>query len=364
MINVKVIGAGSIGNHLTHACRNAGWVVTLCDRDIDALQRTRDDIYPARYGAWDDAIRTVDCVAVQHEPFDLVIIGTPPDTHLTVALDQLRAAPPRVMLVEKPLCPPDLAGAVQLQQEAAQAGCTVVVGYNHTLTENTRRAEAWLHDAKPGKPLALHAITLEHWGGILRAHPWLKGPSDTYLGHTARGGGAIGEHSHALNIWQHFAHLCGQGRVVEVRAMLDFVEADGASYDCSAFLQLRTEQGLTGTVAQDVVTEPARKMLSLSLDQGYLEWQVNADAGHDALRYRARDEPLQEERIAKTRPDDFAPEIRHLGELLETPALTSPISLERGLDTMLVIAAALKSDREGRPVTIDYAAGYDLGALR
>lgn len=363
MVNVKVIGAGSIGNHLTHACRKTGWSVTLCDRDAAALERTRNDIYPGRYGEWDEEIRTADADAVRNETFDLVIVGTPPDTHLPLALEQLKAAPPRLMLVEKPLCPPDLEGAEQLRQDAAAAGCTVLVGYNHTLTENTRRAETWLREVGAGAPLALHAATLEHWGGILRAHPWLKGPADTYLGHTGRGGGAIGEHSHAINIWQHFAHLCGQGRVVEVRAMLDFAEAQGASYDRSAFLQLRTEQGLTGTVAQDVVTDPARKTLSLSLEEGYLEWQVSVDAGHDAVRHRSGDSEFVEERIAKTRPDDFAPEIGHLGALLEDPTIASPISLERGLDTMLVIAAALKSDREGRPVTIDYAAGYGPEAL-
>ena len=145
--------------------------------------------------------------------------------------------------------------------------------------------------------------------------------------------------------------------------MLDFAEAQGASYDRSAFLQLRTEQGLTGTVAQDVVTDPARKTLSLSLEEGYLEWQVSVDADHDAVRHRCRDGKFVEECIAKTRPDDFAPEIAHLGEVLEDSAIPSPISLARGLDTMLVIAAALKSDREGRPVTIDYAAGYGPDAL-
>ena len=44
----------------------------------------------------------------------------------------------------------------------------------------------------------------EHWQGIFNAHPWLDGPQDSYLGFWKKGGGAISEHSHGINIWQFF----------------------------------------------------------------------------------------------------------------------------------------------------------------
>ena len=43
MNNVKIIGAGSIGNHMANACREFGWSVLLCDNDPDALLR-RDNL--------------------------------------------------------------------------------------------------------------------------------------------------------------------------------------------------------------------------------------------------------------------------------------------------------------------------------
>ena len=58
----------------------------------------------------------------------------------------------------------------------------------------------------------------EHWGGIFAAHPWLEGPQDSYLGFWDRGGGASGEHSHAINLWQFFASQLGKGRIIEVSA--------------------------------------------------------------------------------------------------------------------------------------------------
>ena len=53
---VKIFGAGSIGNHLAHASRCLNWDVDICDTDKEALDRTKYQIYPNRYGKWDKAI--------------------------------------------------------------------------------------------------------------------------------------------------------------------------------------------------------------------------------------------------------------------------------------------------------------------
>jgi len=364
-VRVKIFGAGSIGNHLAHGFRRRGAGVTICDVDPQALERTRNEIYPARYGSWDEEIRLATVSEISGEPFELVVIGTPPDTHLAIAREQLDRAAPRVMVIEKPLCTPDLEGAAELREAAQRAGSMVCVGYNHTLTPHTVLAEQWLREQPLGEVRTLVAGFREHWGGIFGAHPWLSGPKDTYLGYTERGGGAIGEHSHAINIWQHFARLAGLGPIVEVQAMLDLVEEDGARYDRIAQLSVRSESGVVGEIVQDVVTEPSRKWLRLQGSGGFLEWEVNVADGADGLMLQAGSSEPRVEQISKTRPDDFQPEVDHLIALAERnePDAASPISLERGLDTMLVIAAALRSSAEGRAVRIDPAAGYTLGAL-
>lgn len=356
MKRVKILGAGSIGNHLAHACRELDWAVTLSDIDGAALRRTRDEIYPARYGRWDDAIRLAGPAELRGEAFDIVIIGTPPDLHVPLALAELADAPPRLLLLEKPLCGPDLRGCDQLAAAAAGAGTRVLVGYNHRLTTHTQLAAQWLASAELGAVTTLRALFREHWGGIFAAHPWLSGPHDTYLGFTTRGGGALGEHSHAINIWQYFAGLAGQGRIVEVGAMIDEVQADGAAFDRIAQLSVRTETGLLGTIVQDVVTRPAQKWLRLEAERGYLEWQVNAGPDHDLVRLVEHGQPERVQRLTKTRPDDFRGEIAHLGALLDDAAIASPLSLQAGLDTMRVISAALTAAREQRVVQVDYAA--------
>lgn len=363
MARVKIVGAGSIGNHLTHAFRRVGFEVTLCDVDPEALRRSREEIHPARYGAWDPEVRLALADELAGERFDVVAIGTPPDSHMPLALAELRDRAPRVLLIEKPLCTPELGGCEALVEQAAATGCFVGVGYNHTLTLHTVQAERWLAERPLGAALTLEAQTREHWGGILAAHPWLDGPQASYLGQLARGGGALCEHSHALHLWQHFARVAGCGRVVRVSAALDMIEREGLRYDRVAQLHLRTEEGLLGTVVQDVVTHPPRKWLRLQAEGGFLEWEANARPDEDLVRLGRSGEQTLERRIQKTRADDFLPEAEHVAALLEGRLRDSPLALGHALETMHVIAAAVRSSAEGREVGIDWSRGPGLGVL-
>lgn len=364
MYKVKIVGAGSIGNHLAHGCSAKGWNVTICDLDPSALERTRNDIYPSRYGAWNDTIRLAAPEEVATEDFDLVIVGTPPDTHMAIASKVLEPRPPKVLLIEKPVCTPGLEDARELVALQEKTGCFVAVGYNHTLTPHSRRAAELLAGGLIGKPLTISAGFREFWGGIFKAHPWLSGPQDSCLGFAVRGGGAGGEHSHATNIWQYFAGLTGMGKIREVSAMLDMVVDGLVNYDRLFQLNVKTETGLVGTIVQDVVTEPPEKKLRIQGTTGFIEWQVNVDSTHDALRYAGEDHKVVEELFAKTRPDDFRGEIEHLGEILAGGSPEkSPISLVQGLNTMLVVAAAHLSSQHQRSVRINYETGYCPEAL-
>lgn len=364
MYTVTIYGAGSIGNHLAHACRTRGWAVTICDIDAKALERTREEIYPARYGGWDPEIQLATVEQLSKTASDLVIVGTPPDTHMALAASVLKTVPPRVLLIEKPLCPPSLEGTGELLALRERTGTFVAVGYNHTLTRNTRRAAEILKRGVLGRPVTISARFREHWGGIFGAHPWLSGPADTYLGFSARGGGAGGEHSHAMNIWQHFARLTGAGRIVEVSAAMDMIDDGVVDYDRICLLNVKTETGFVGNIAQDVVTEPAQKSLRIQGDSGFLEWIVNIDGDNDAVRYREGGTAVQEERFPKTRPDDFAGEVDHVEEILDGRFRgDSPVSLEKGLETMMVLAAAHASRRGGRTARIDYEKGYRPEAI-
>ena len=264
MYKVKVLGAGSIGNHLANASRRRGWQVAICDLDPAALARTRNEIYPSRYGAWDEAIELYPVGDAPKSVYDLIVIGTPPDTHVDLAIEAITEGP-RAVLVEKPVCGPDLARAQEMFDLAKERGVQVFVGYDHVVGASAVHA---LEKARTlGRIETLDVEFREYWGGIFAAHPWLDGPQDSYLGFWKRGGGASGEHSHAINLWQHFAQELGGGRVVEVNATLEYVKTDLVDYDSLCLLNLRSKSGLVGRVVQDVVTQPPRKWARIQAER-------------------------------------------------------------------------------------------------
>lgn len=349
---VKILGAGSIGNHLAHAARALGWDVVVCDPDPGALKRMREEIYPARYSQWDDAIHLDLPDQAPKGGFDLICVGTPPDYHLTVALEALEESP-KAIQIEKPLCTPGLEHASQFRQRARDADIRVFVGYDHVVGRASIQMEDMIRKRLIGEIKTLDVEFREHWGGIFRAHPWLDGPGDSYLGDWKRGGGASGEHSHALNLWQHWAHVIGAGRVQKISAMMDYVTGDGVDYDELCCLHLKTDQGISGRVVQDVITDPVKKRAWVQGTEGALEWINGHHPGKDAVIHHlpgGEDQKIIE--FSKTRPDDFIQELSHIDRAMSSESHDSPLELDRGLETMLVVAAAHQSSREDRWISL------------
>jgi predicted dehydrogenase len=360
-VKVKVIGAGSIGNHLAHAARVLGWDVLVCDIDAGALDRMRESIYPQRYGEFDNAIELCVTDDAPRGGFDLICVGTPPDVHMEAALRALKEEP-RALQIEKPLSTPSLDGLSELVAAVESSGVRAYVGYDHVVGASTRRVCELVASDAIGHIQAIDVEFREHWGGILTAHPWLDGPWDTYLGHWRRGGGASGEHSHAINLWQHLAHVAGRGRVSELSAMMEYASLRGGEFDRLCYLQLRTEGGLVGSVVQDVITQPARKRATIQGEFGTITWICNYASDTDMVEVRFSTGELECHEIHHRRPDDFILELEHIAANLEERE-ESPLSLVRGAQTMLVIAGAHESQARGSSVRLDYDSGYSHAAL-
>lgn len=347
MRKVKIIGAGSIGNHLAQAARRMGWSVCVVDADPKALERMKNEIYPTRYGAWDSDIKLYTPDKAPVGGFDLICIGTPPHVRMKIALNAL-AESPKVLQLEKPLCgpfDPDLkrfAAAVQKQKKTI-----VVVGYNTTVAASIRRIVTLLQEKTIGAPVTLDVEFREHWEGIFKAHPWLTGPQDSYLGYWKKGGGASGEHSHALHLWQYLARVAGLGVWKEQTATLVMERKGKADYDSIASFSFVTDKGKFGRVIQDVVTKPTRKWVRIQGVLGFIEWIGNGHATGDVVRYSYADGVVKEEIFAKRRPDDFYEEMLHINDLLsgKIKPSNSPLSFESGLAVMQVLAKAHKKGR-------------------
>ncbi|MBI2627896.1 MAG: Gfo/Idh/MocA family oxidoreductase [Candidatus Niyogibacteria bacterium] len=358
MIRVKIYGAGSIGNHLAYACRQKNWDVSVVDRDTQALKRMKEEIYSSRYGAWDSEIKLFTLQDQPRRKFDAIFIGTPPDTHLAIAIDVLKQEAPRVLQIEKPLCSPTLEGLAEFMRETRHHSDTaIIVGFNHLLAENTELLNLFIHKRNLGSLVSIDAEIRSSWKNIFLAHPWLAGPEDTYLGYWKRGGGAGGEHCHALNLWQYFAHQCGRGKVTEVSGTFEYIHNEKIYYDRLCFLTLKTDSGMVGRVAQDVVAQQKSKVARLWFERGIAEWHNDATKTTDQIIFQAYGKGREEIVIKKKRIDEFFREVVHINRLLDgTEKIeNSPVRLERGIDTMLVLAAGHKSYANRKVVAVDYS---------
>ena len=114
---------------------------------------------------------------------------------------------------------------------------------------------------------------------------------------------------------------------------------------------------------QDVVTRPARKRARIQGSKGCVEWMAGYNPEGDAVILQRPGAVDETHIITKTRPDDFIQELTRIDFDLRGRVEDSPIGLDRGLDTMLVVAAAHLSEREARRVRINYQSGYRPEAL-
>lgn len=325
--------------------------VTICDIDRGALERARDVIYPNRYGSWDEAIRLSTPDELVGEEFDIVIVGTPPATHLKVATAELETTRPGVILIEKPLAHPSSSDIEAFLAAAERSSTRVLVGYNQRLKPNTQHFVKLATTLDLGALVGLSSNMLESWDGILKAHFWMKSERDSYLAFTDQGGGALLEHSHALNLFLYFAEILGQGRVTEVAAEIEWVSHEDGRYDRNSALSLTLESGLVGTVRQDLHSWPSSKEAIATFDEGALVWSMGDSSDRVELR-STRGELIEAWDFPKTRPDDFIGELEHLRSVWENPTSESRIGLPEGIAVMDVILAAFESSRSGAPQAV------------
>ena len=346
-MNVKIIGAGSIGNHLAHSCVSEGLNVTIVDIDEKALDRTKNIIYPQRYGSWDNRISLMTPDKLVDQSFDIIIIGTPPDSHLTLAIEEIQHSP-KAILIEKPLCgiTNDDQDMLDIFTKKVRSSNTkVFVGYNHTITDCTVFTDNLIKSGFLGKPIYMDANIRENWRGILEAHPWLSGPEDSYLGRIEEGGGACLEHSHGVNIFLHFLSLLNVGSIRQVSSKMKIIKGENLHYDEVCSIIVDTDEDFHGRIFQDVVTTPTEKYVHIVGDKSFLKWYINYNQQNDAVKYFI-DGKEHLKLFPKTRPDDFKNEIKNIVSIINNNSEynESPINLENALKTHEIMLNAFNSN--------------------
>ena len=131
MQKIFIFGAGSIGNHLTNASLKAGFEVFITDKSDKALARMKSELFKRRYGYWSNNINLIkirDLKKILDVKFEIVIIGTPPRTHLELFNFCKKNLKYKKILIEKPLCVYNQKTNNILSKEY------IFCGYNHSVS--------------------------------------------------------------------------------------------------------------------------------------------------------------------------------------------------------------------------------------
>lgn len=340
-ISVKIVGAGSIGNHLSHAARNMNWEVFVTDNDPLALARMKSDIYPTRYGNWDSKIKLVDFESDDtlkiKSKIDIVFICTPPDSHLDVALVQIKKHKPKMVFIEKPLSNPGNFLKIQeLIDQAHEFGTQILVGYNHRLTPNTQYLIKLLQKKTYGEIRFIRASFRESKDGILQAHPWLEGLSSSYLGKTARGGGALFEHSHGLDLLLYIAKQANLSPFEVINCSFQKIKTADNLYDDNVICTFKFDNNAIGIMEQNFITKPAVKSVEIEFEKSNLKWFSNSDsAGVEVYDHSGK--LLDSLLYGKTRKQDFEPQIQHIQNLFLGIETDSPIEIHQIVPTQQIL---------------------------
>jgi predicted dehydrogenase len=308
--SVLIFGSGSIGNHMAFACRKNKMQVYVTDISKKALNRMREEIYPRRYGSWDNKINLTDYSDLKKikKNFDLIIIGTPPKTHIKIYNYCREKLSYKKILIEKPI-----SNFLDKNLKTFKKNIKkdlVFSGYNHSISPSFKYFFKNIFKNKQIKKIEVSWC--EAWDGILNAHFWLKNQSESYLGDYKKGGGALQEHSHGLHLLFLILNKLNINlNKVKLANNFIFSKSGQKKYDLFAnFLGFHNNTYFS--YKTDLITFPAEKKITVLCSNKKYEWICNYLKNHDLVRITSNNKAINLKKFKKTRSSEFENEIKHI----------------------------------------------------
>ena len=343
MKKILIFGAGSIGNHMAFACRKLGYDVCVIDKDQMALNRMKKKIYPKRYGKWDNNIRTFkfNKILSYNLTYDLVIIGTPPSTHLNIYNYCKKRISFNKILIEKPLF-----HIMEKKLDSFKRDLNkklIFCGYNHSISPSFKYFENNI--LKRIKFInKIEVKWCEAWDGILKAHFWLKDESKSYLGNYKHGGGALQEHSHGLHL---LFLVLKKNKInlsnIKLRKNIFFNKnkkydliSSISGYDKKKYFSYKT----------DLITFPAEKKITIYGKNSKIIWVCNYKQNVDLVRIYKNNIINYEKFFKKTRSSEFENEVKQIMKIKNIKERNElNLNPNYAFETIKIIKKVFKNDK-------------------
>ena len=340
---ILIFGAGSIGNHMTNACLKLGYKVYITDKSEKALKFMKNSLFLKRYGYWDNKninqVNLKNINNLENILFDLIIIGTPPYSHFSIAELCRKNFKFKNLLIEKPICT-FIENQNKFIKYCHQKNKRVFCGYNHSVSPGIFK----LLDLALKYKKNLSFIKLkwkEGWSGILKAHYWLKNEFSSYLGDMKLGGGALQEHSHGLHLSIYLINkLFGQNLKI-TNYNSHFKKNGKKKYDFYNIINLESNKKNL-SLEIDLLEPNSVKQATLTFNDMTIRWICNYKKNLDIINVYKKNK-IKQFIFKKTRESEFINEIKHILSIKnQNDYKNSPINILMGVKTMRMIKIIFK----------------------
>jgi hypothetical protein len=310
MKKILIFGAGSIGNHMAYAANKIGLKIFITDINLKALLRMKEKIYPQRYKKWNSKIKLVlykDVFSLT-EKFDLIVLGTPPATHIDLYIICKKFLKFKKILIEKPLIPFN-DNRVKIFNGADSK--MIFCGYNHSISKSFIFFINEIYKIR-NEIKEILVEWKEGWKGILQAHFWLKNEFQSYLGNYKLGGGATQEHSHGIHLLVCILTKLNFSDLKSSKKIIEFKILNKIKYDFISIFTIN-RKNLFIKYETDLLTYPATKKIVIHTKKSQYTWHHNFKKNYDSVLINTdhKKQPIVK-LFHKDRSTEFEKELKHI----------------------------------------------------
>jgi predicted dehydrogenase len=331
--SVLIFGAGSIGNHMAHAARKLKLNVYVTDIKNDSLVLMKQVVYKKRYGFWDDKIKIIEYKNVFNlkNYFDLIIIGTPPQSHIKTFFKIKNKLKYNKILIEKPLT--NFKNNLKIFADNKYSiRNKVFIGYNHSISESFLFFIELLKKKNKSELNEINVVWKESWKKIMDAHFWLKKLNKSYISRTRHGGGALHEHSHGLHI---LILLLNAFKIKIKKIKKNIFYNKKLKYDESVNLDF-IEDNILINYNTNLISYKIKKKVMVSGNNFSISWINNFKKNFDAVIFSNKN-ITKIYKFKKTRSSEFQNEIKYLLNIKKKDVIKSNLNISHGIEVMNLI---------------------------
>ena len=333
---IKIIGSGSAGNHMAYALQKLADKIVLTDLSKDALKRSKNDIYIPRYKKWSKKINLEIEGKDTNINYDAIVIASPPNTHLGLIKKNIDKS--KIFLIEKPICEPNKKTINKFEKIIDKHKNKIFLcGYNHRLFPSTILLKKILKQQKNNFNF-MEIKFKENTEGFLKAHNWYKSLSDSYLSSSKKGGGALSEHSHGINLCQYM--LDDDFNFKLISKDINFLKNKNSNYDESSNLIFSNKNKVI-SIFQNFKTKPTEKEITISGNNFFVRLIYNYKNSDDRIIYYNKKNKFKKiYNFKKKRSDDFIYEAKYLIKIVKQKTIKESmniLSAKKAIKTMKLI---------------------------